>query len=895
MKTKSKVKRNIPKFILSGVLPLTGENFMKETDSLDKVIEVGMYMVIGHNVGVNDGLPIYNSNNKNSFNAQLIVTSSGVIPYSKQETVGQMLIMSDSKKGRTNIFTRSWNADESGVGNWTSWLAMLSGDITIEAENYDLNEKLSALLNGLNNGTFIVKKAEMAKIIDNNSISKDMLITSLQNAISVVDNLKTQAADMPLSANQGVLLGYELQKLNTEELCAKGTFAVKADTQYDWTLYCDVSINMGATFRVLVDYNNEIKSNPYGMIEVVYADEPDKKYPYGANLTNGIENTYTAIKDIVRIYIPYSMHTTTAGVINYKVTVKNSLLSKFDEMIPKDIFRLDVDYKELSGVNRGGREISNAYCCCTGFIDVSNYKSLHAVGYNYTTFLLLSFYDKDKNHIDGYDVGDLGSTVPLYINQSVMVPESAVYARFTTCSSYKDRSCLLAMTTRCYDEDLNSVKKEIAVKYNGNRTRIDNIEERLYSKQQYSIDDLDVGNIKNNIIGDKYTEATLSTFYKGKFLCESGDVISIDTTGGQGDARGLAFSDRDGCILWCADIGCVVGDFTVPEGAKIALVNCVSTYSEKFSLAVKSYIGLSEENYSVPQIADTGFPCRCNNDSPLRILCFGSSWFMNTWWYMNKLLFSSGISYEMNCFFSSGAQFSQWVSRYEGLDEPEDSDLRLYSSVDGSDWSVLSIADNPGLFKEYLETGYDLIVFQQGAYQSIDWDEWECFSRLVSYVKRNSLPNSVIAFNNTWTPNINGVLSPFSNTEDGQSRWQKLNNQNCMKFASLSGISKIIPNGAAIWTLRNDGEITDDNDFTNDLLHLKNGLPLYLTALNFFETLITPMYGIRIDDIFWYPTEETQKCPASGESWLPVDDGLRSRLIKIVRLAQSDRFALNEL
>lgn len=247
MRTKSKVKKNTPKFVLSGVLPQTGENFMKETDSLDKVKEAGVYMVIGNNVGVGDGLPDDDYGCKNCFNAQLIVTCSLLSKDSTDAaTVGQMLIISNRERATTSVYTRSWKEQEGNTGEWTPWLMLLGGDISVVAPSNELAGKVSVLSDKID------KEVERALAAD--SANSDAI------------------AGMPLSL--GVRTFYNLEphlKDDTYALCKKVTLSVLDKPCNFYKFEVRNNGNMELAFRP-VSYFNSVAGVPQTFVAYIYVD-----------------------------------------------------------------------------------------------------------------------------------------------------------------------------------------------------------------------------------------------------------------------------------------------------------------------------------------------------------------------------------------------------------------------------------------------------------------------------------------------------------------------------------------------------------------------------------------------------------------------------------------------
>lgn len=289
----------------------------------------------------------------------------------------------------------------------------------------------------------------------------------------------------------------------------------------------------------------------------------------------------------------------------------------------------------------------------------------------------------------------------------------------------------------------------------------------------------------------------------------------------------------------------------------------------------------------IPQIFNAPIRRRDKSEK-LRLLCFGSSWNMCAWWYLNKIIQSAGINAEITGFFTGSAYFAQWIDRYKNNEAVD-----CWKSTNGSDWEKTTAN-----FKDTLNEGWDIIEFQQSAHLAIKWEQgWEPYwSELVSIVKRNCNFDTIIAFNCSYTPAINGNLSPYPNTVDGQKQWQQLNYENTQKFMALSGIYNVSPGGATMWSLRREPTINteDAKDLAFDKLHPDNGLPIYALGGTFFETYISPMYGISFDKVEWKPDISIQKTPFNN-AWLELNDQQRIKIRKIIKLSLSNRFGFNEL
>ena len=302
------------------------------------------------------------------------------------------------------------------------------------------------------------------------------------------------------------------------------------------------------------------------------------------------------------------------------------------------------------------------------------------------------------------------------------------------------------------------------------------------------------------------------------------------------------------------------------------------------------------EDSIIEEFSSVDYPQIWNNPikrkevgAPLRICGFGSSWFVNTWWYMNKLLQSAGIDAQLTFFYVGSATFQQWIDWYNS-----GASVVCYNSTNGSDWTQAT--EN---FKNALKNNWDAIAFQQGARITLDWESnWENqWSELVKIVKKSCAVDTTILFNSTWTPPYNSVdMQPYENSVDGQKKWQHDSYNNITKFLKRSGIDVVVPNGALIWAMRRNVNINNaSNDLAADSIHITNGLPMYATGLNFYETLVAKMYGVPIEDISWIPDENTPKCPVAGSSFMPITTTQRELIRQMVKLAAGDRWGFSEL
>ncbi len=101
-----------------------------------------------------------------------------------------------------------------------------------------------------------------------------------------------------------------------------------------------------------------------------------------------------------------------------------------------------------------------------------------------------------------------------------------------------------------------------------------------------------VGNANNYNVGTKVTYGTLTDWRTGTFRCIEGQLIKIDTQGGTGVIRPLAFCDKDMVVLQTTGTsdGMLKGALVAPVGTEYIVVNCKAEYVDNFSLEIIGHI-----------------------------------------------------------------------------------------------------------------------------------------------------------------------------------------------------------------------------------------------------------------------------------------------------------------
>ena len=185
------------KLILKGISEESGQPFKREIRTLDEVRESGQYTLVGYNVSEEEGLPPaeYDDCNYCFIEALLSVTrnssSSGFV---QKETIGQTITISNREDGGTNIYNRSWSMGKNNE-EWTPWLMMLRGDISVVAPTNDLNEKVSVVAESLRTEKERAENAEkgLQEAIDAEAANAKLAHASIKSDITEQSNRITQA------------------------------------------------------------------------------------------------------------------------------------------------------------------------------------------------------------------------------------------------------------------------------------------------------------------------------------------------------------------------------------------------------------------------------------------------------------------------------------------------------------------------------------------------------------------------------------------------------------------------------------------------------------------------------------------------------------------------------
>ena len=890
--------------------------FWRQVVGLDKIIDAGCYIVqLKHGAG-NDELPLPDCDQEHYIVGTLVVTDSGTGgPIQSNRVIGQVLTLTSRKEKETKVYSRTRVDDK-----WSEWRSLAT---TGMYDKISTTEELLSTVEELVAENTSTKRVE--EEIKHSTVDISSLICTAGNvnvAItgSSMDREVVRSIEIPVATNDtaGVMSADILNSISVnapliENLVIAEKGQQNTNQHYDATDYIEIPngiIDVSATGYIA------------GAAMLIAFYDASKTFINGyGNFGDATSTQYSAVHLEIPSNARYIRYSSSRIKDKTVVVWGNKAYNKnIEALLPISIEWIDGEF-----INRGGAIVSNGTWCRSDYLDVADIAGVTTKAYNRGAVLACAFYDADYNYISG--IGDYGYSVMTAIHVNVAVPTDAKYMRVSTATANKDDTVFLVNGMR--DISQQEVINSLSVNATADKVAIEGcsisgvevtaVDIPAATTESAGVMTADMLNsisvnaplIENIVILNSGKQSTNANYDATDFIEIPNGVIDVSASGYlAGAAMLIAFYDASKTFI--SGYG-NFGDTTSKQYSVVHLEVPSNARYIRYSSNrkwAKTVVAWGNKAYNkglgvlpiVTQTIPAQFYRKQSGDS-LRILCFGSSWLTNTWWYLNKMTNAVGINATIKCYFSSSCPFSKWIDRFEGKAEDAGSDFRRFDSVNGSDWSVEYVTDATE-FKNSFEEDWDVIVFQQGATSSTDWATFfePYYQKLMSYVKRAAKPWTVICYNNTWTPKLG--VSPTL-TKEAQKEWQTLNNENCIKFTNAVGLSNfVIPCGSAVWALRNDSVITNSDDFVSvenntatysDNLHLKNGLPLYLTGLTLFRSIVTPFYGIDIDDIAWLPDENTQKNLSSGKSWMPIDSEQATRVKDMVRLAFSNRYGFYTL
>lgn len=445
--------------------------------------------------------------------------------------------------------------------------------------------------------------------------------------------------------------------------------------------------------------------------------------------------------------------------------------------------------------------------------------------------------------------------------------------------------------------DVKDVVEEDSVEIKGLVKPTEIYEQKVINKSDGSITDTSGSAVFASCV-NKY-QVTPNTYYlaSGFQPSASGTATSIAFFNGSMFISSLTLSEYSSSTFKDVKV-------KTPSNCTIMLLQGRETWGElslkKYPEFLKVTEAIEMEMRTAPMMFNLP-PVRKSVDETLKIMCFGSSWFMDTWWYLNHIIASAGINAELHCYYVGGCSFKEWSDMYDNDISSVVARAPRASkniSVNGSDWVITAKGEGgytyqnlrDDWFADLTAGGWDIIAIQQGAASSADWEDWgENAYNVAKIVKKHGFPSTHIALNSTWAPAKNNTSVLPTTGKAAQLAFQAENWKNTMRFMMRSGLLNASPGGKVMYLLR-ESSLNTNTDLADDTLHPNNGLPIYALGGAFFDTFIAPMYGVSFASVDWLPTSSTEKAIVSGTSFTAVSINDRNIVRGIIRDALGDRF-----
>lgn len=302
------------------------------------------------------------------------------------------------------------------------------------------------------------------------------------------------------------------------------------------------------------------------------------------------------------------------------------------------------------------------------------------------------------------------------------------------------------------------------------------------------------------------------------------------------------------------------------------------------------------------------FPER-SQDDVIRILCFTSSWGINTWYYIPFMLKSAGVKFEFYGLYRGAMTFREWGPIfYDGKLDNSLFQLTFKNNGEVCDYKY-NTTQGELLSSEIVPGSFDVIITNNGAAASVKEEEWDSATEIMKKIFRTyPKEDGIVVYNSTWSPAIHGfdildatngeisnnnvpeVIYNIVDKQD-QERFQDVNWENTQRWTKEVGITHIIPNGSLMHIIRNnaitntgefispawrsdgpqyveyhegedytfqkDGNTYQTHIYNTDLcvdgVHAACGLPSFALALNTVATVFAPMMHFSVNDITWRP------------------------------------------
>lgn len=312
--------------------------------------------------------------------------------------------------------------------------------------------------------------------------------------------------------------------------------------------------------------------------------------------------------------------------------------------------------------------------------------------------------------------------------------------------------------------------------------------------------------------------------------------------------------------------------------------------TRKFFAIIVACIGFISCSNPVEDIDDQDIS-RDRNEV-IRILCMGSSWGINSWYYLPFILKDAGVRFELYGLYRGAIEFNEWGPIFnEGKIDSNLFQLVFVNNGTTTDYKYTT-SQGEALNDEIKPNSFDVIFTNNGARSSVDKSSWDTGREVMKDIfDRYAKDDGIVVFNSTWCPSLHGIsvldgnLGTVADNDvpatsynvadrESQDAFQDINWANTIEWCRDLGIGYIVPNGSLMYILRNHpitntgGFIcpawhlrpqyveytqTQNTELCVDGIHAAAGLPSFALAMNLVYTVFGPMSDIKIEDINWRP------------------------------------------
>jgi len=352
--------------------------------------------------------------------------------------------------------------------------------------------------------------------------------------------------------------------------------------------------------------------------------------------------------------------------------------------------------------------------------------------------------------------------------------------------------------------------------------------------------------------------------------------------------------------------------FVVPPGNYAGLsFRIVDTENHYMDISKKSAASLSSGTlYSFPVVdfKPTGTlidadqndfkPDSAKVDGPLRILFIGNSFTDDAVKHLPGLICAAGLSnkVKMAHMYYGGRimqEYDDWTkSDYTvNVFEPgatawtdKGSNFSIYDVASSGQWDIITLQEHTGNYHAWVwdnteKSYFDGMFEKLNATQKEKPEYWYIFSQ--AYYDMNRIGTGSRSYM-TW---------PLENTRSAQLTMYSVIADFAGKVMDNCPFDGILPTGTMLQNLRTS-DLDNVMDLTRDGYHMDYGITRYGAACLLFESLITPKFGITLDENSY---RFSQSSTTSGSYSTPVTDANAPVALAAARYAMSAPYEITDM